>query len=152
MLCRKDLRMSFPPIGVLWRASRRRVEKSVFEGISPLRPRAFCESRNGDFGRNDSGSFLHSAFIKKPYLFCKPLPPVTVTCGNAVLSAEPLSTVVVCISTQNCIYRPPCRTRHPDPQKSGYRNPPCRVSMGWRLCHSWYLYKTSNLAPQVGWP
>jgi len=29
MLCRKELRLSFPPIGVLWRASRRRVEKSL---------------------------------------------------------------------------------------------------------------------------
>jgi hypothetical protein len=43
-----------------FRASRRRVEKSVFEQISPLRPRAFCESRNGGFGRNDGEAFQQS--------------------------------------------------------------------------------------------
>jgi len=56
-----------------FRASRRRVEKSVFEQISPLRPRAFClplrlttqggaagESRNEGFGRNDLVLFQQS--------------------------------------------------------------------------------------------
>jgi len=57
-----------------FRASRRRVEKSIFEQISPLRPRAFClplrlttqggaagESRNGGFGRNDGHCVFNKA-------------------------------------------------------------------------------------------